>query len=100
MLPHLRHLTVEGVIQELSPAFHPVLIQTVDLAGTKNLANFPLTGTIWDTTPFQLQTSPDGAFLYVVNHEESDPAGNTTGNALHILKIGKGGMLTEILSSP
>jgi len=47
-----------------------------------------------------LKTSPEGKFLFVVNHEESDPAGNTTGNALHILKIGAGGTLTEIPSSP
>jgi DNA-binding beta-propeller fold protein YncE len=79
---------------------HPTLIQTVNLAGIKNPVNFLLTGTFWDTTPFQLQTSPDGTFLYVVNHEESDPVGNTTGNALHILKIGTGGTLTEIPSSP
>ena len=79
---------------------HPTLIQTVNLAGIKNPVNLNLTGTFWDTTPFQLQTSSDGRFLYVVNHEESDPVGNATGNALHILQIGAGGMLTESPSSP
>jgi 6-phosphogluconolactonase (cycloisomerase 2 family) len=79
---------------------HPQLIQTVNLAGIKNPVNINVTATLFDTTPFQLKTSADGKFLYVVNHEESDPAGNTTGNALHILQIGQSGELTEIPSSP
>jgi DNA-binding beta-propeller fold protein YncE len=80
---------------------HPVLAQTVNLGGMKNPANFNLTGTFWDTTPFQLKTSPDGAYLYVVNHEVSNlTGGNATGNTMHTLKIGMGGTLTEIPSSP
>ena len=80
---------------------HPVLVQNVNLAGVRHPANFNVTATFWDTTPFQLKTSPDGNFLYVVNHEESNvTGGNATGNALHILKIGAGGLLTEISSSP
>ena len=61
--------------------------------------NFNVTASLYDTTPFQLQTSPDGAFLYVLNHEES-ASGITTGNALHILKRAADGTLTEIPSSP
>jgi DNA-binding beta-propeller fold protein YncE len=80
---------------------HPVLAQTVNLAGAKNPVNFNVTATLWDTTPFQLKTSADGQFLYVLNHEVADPTGGSiTGNALHILKKGSGGMLTEISSSP
>jgi 6-phosphogluconolactonase (cycloisomerase 2 family) len=79
---------------------HPQLMQTVNLGGIKNPVNFVVVGTFWDTAPFQLKTSPDGRFLYVVNHEFADPVGNTTGNALHILEIGNDGTLTEIPSSP
>jgi DNA-binding beta-propeller fold protein YncE len=79
---------------------HPVLVQTANLNGPKGPANFDVTATFFNTTPFQLATSPDGKFLYVVNHEVADPAGNAAGNALHVLKIGAGGMLTEIPSSP
>lgn len=80
---------------------HPVLVQTVNLAGTKNPVDFNTVGTFWDTTPFQLHTSPDGKFLHVVNHETSNlTGGNLTGNALHTLKIGAGGLLTEVPSSP
>ncbi len=80
---------------------HPVLVQTVNLAGTKNPVDFNTIGTFFDTTPFQLQVSPDGKFLQVVNHETSNPTGgNLTGNALHTLKIGAGGLLTEAPSSP
>jgi 6-phosphogluconolactonase (cycloisomerase 2 family) len=79
---------------------HPVHIQTVNLAGIKNPVDFNTVGVFWDTAPFQLKTSPDGKFLYVVNHELADPVGNTTGNALHILAIGNDGTLTEIPSSP
>ncbi|HEY2382075.1 MAG TPA: hypothetical protein VGK48_12925 [Terriglobia bacterium] len=86
-------------VYSIADPLHPVLTQTVNLAGIKNPANFNVTATLWDTTPFQLQTSPDGAFLYVVNHQET-VGGNATGNALHILKIGTGGTLTEIPSSP
>ena len=78
----------------------PVLVQTLSLAGTKNPANFDVTATFWDTTPFQLKTSPDGKFLFVINHEVSNPVGNTTGDALHVMKIGAGGMLTEVPTSP
>ncbi len=83
-----------------SDPLHPKLVQTVSLAGTKNPVDFNTIGTFWDTTPFQLKTSPDGKFLFVVNHQTSNPVGNATGNSLHILKIGSGGMLTEISSSP
>lgn len=82
---------------------HPVLAQTVTLNGPKGPSNpgFNETATFFDTTPFQLKTSPDGKFLYVVNHEESNlVGGNLTGNAVHILQVGTGGMLSEIPSSP
>jgi hypothetical protein len=79
---------------------HPVHIQNFALGGPKMASyNFNVTASLWDTTPFQLQTSPDGGFLYVLNHEES-ASGNTTGNALHILKRAADGTLTEIPSSP
>jgi DNA-binding beta-propeller fold protein YncE len=79
---------------------HPVHIQNLPLGGPKAPSyDFNVTASLYDTTPFQLQTSPDGAFLYVLNHEES-LSGNATGNALHILKRAADGMLTEILSSP
>ena len=79
---------------------HPVHIQNLALAGPKAASyDFNVTASLWDTTPFQLQTSPDGGFLYVLNHEES-ASGNATGNALHILKRAADGKLTEIPSSP
>jgi 6-phosphogluconolactonase (cycloisomerase 2 family) len=74
---------------------HPVHIQNVALGGLPMASyNFNVTASRWDTTPFQLQVSPDGGFLYVLNHEES-LNGDATGNALHILKRGTNGMLTE-----
>jgi hypothetical protein len=79
---------------------NPVHIQTLDLKGPKGPSfNFMVTASLWDTTPFQLQTSPDGGFLYVVNHEES-LTGNAAGNAIHILKRAADGTLSEIASSP
>ena len=81
---------------------HPLLVQTVDLAGIRSPANFLLTATFYDTTPFQLHTSPDGKFLFVVNHEVSDATGNNliTGNTLHVLARGSGDTLTEVPGSP
>ena len=79
---------------------HPVRIQTVDLQGIKNPADFPFTGTYFDTTPFQSRVSDDGNFLFVVSHQVTNTLASANGNALHILKIGTGGMLTEIPSSP
>jgi 6-phosphogluconolactonase (cycloisomerase 2 family) len=79
---------------------HPVHIQNVALAGFKLASyNFMVTASMYDTTPFQLQVSPDGGSLYVLNHEES-LNGDATGNALHILKRAADGTLTEIPSSP
>jgi 6-phosphogluconolactonase (cycloisomerase 2 family) len=82
----------------------PTWIQNVALAGPKtplSMQDFFVTASLYDTTPFQLQTSPDGEFLYVLNHEESvPPSVDTTGNALHILKRAADGRLTEIPTSP
>ena len=79
---------------------NPVHLQTVDLGGPRGPSyNFNVTATLWDTTPFQLHTSSDGGFLYVLNHEES-LNGNSNGNALHILKRAADGTLTEVASSP
>jgi hypothetical protein len=83
-----------------SDPLHPVMVQTATLNGPKNPGNFLISATNYDTTPFQLATSPDGEFLYVVNHQTVNPPTSATANALHILKRGVGGTLTEIPSSP
>jgi hypothetical protein len=77
-----------------------VLVQTVTLNGPRGPANFLKSATNFDTTPFQLSTSPDGKFLFVTNHETLNPVGNAAGNALYILKRAADGTLTEIPSSP
>src|SRR5581483_4177909 len=79
---------------------HPVLVQTVTLNGPKGPGDFLRSATLFDTTPFQLATSPDGKFVFVTNHETLNPVGNAAGNALHILKRAADGTLTEIPSSP
>lgn len=88
-------------VYSIADPLHPVLIQTTPvLNGPKLPQNFIFTGTMWDTTPFQQAPTPDGKFLYVLNHETANPVGNATGNALHIFKVAADGTITELASSP
>jgi 6-phosphogluconolactonase (cycloisomerase 2 family) len=105
--PDAKYLYTSGAITDQIDAYsiakdplHPVHLQTVDLNGTKAGVNFPVVGTLYDTTPFQSKVSPDGHFLVVVNHEVSNPGGNATGNTVHVLQIDGSGMLNEVSDSP
>ena len=82
---------------------HPQLIQTVSLNGPKepiNPVTDPDSPVGLTTTDFQLTTTPDGKFLYIVNHETTVANSFPQGNAIHILKINSGGTLSEIPTSP
>jgi DNA-binding beta-propeller fold protein YncE len=80
---------------------HPVEIQALDLKGPKGLLPpDPPTPNLFNTTPFQLALTPAGDFLYVVNHEATLEDNFPDGNALHILRVGPDGKLTEIPNSP
>lgn len=84
----------------LADPLHPVLVQTVDLKGPKVPLNDPLAPAVFSTAPFQIQVSPDGKFLYVVNHETTLDNSQPSGNQIHWLKIANNGKLTEANNSP
>jgi DNA-binding beta-propeller fold protein YncE len=90
------HVDIFSIANPTQPQF----VGTLDLGGPRKLVNFPTDATIWSTTPFQLQNSPDGRFLYVLNHEATTDDSAPAGNALHILKVNAGGNLTETAASP
>ena len=54
----------------------------------------------FDTVAFQLSIDPEGKFVYVLNHEQTSDNRSKTGNAIHVLKVGANGTLTENASSP
>jgi 6-phosphogluconolactonase (cycloisomerase 2 family) len=97
-------ITNQVDVFSIADPLNPVDIEAVTLLGGKtppHLSVFPTTPNLFDTNPFQLRTSPDGQFLFVVNHEVADPiGGSVTGNALHVLKIAPNGTLTEVPTSP
>lgn len=83
----------------------PTFVQNFNLGGPR--ANLPA-GTpepvAFTTAPFNLSFSPDGKYLYVVNHETCvsqtiDPA-CASGNAIHIMTQNSDGTLNELPFSP
>ena len=48
---------------------------------------------------FQFALDPSGSFLHVVT-QQSSPASTVAANALHVLRVGPDGKLTEVPSSP
>jgi hypothetical protein len=80
---------------------HPVEIQNLELKGPKAmLPPDPPTPNLFNTTPFQLALTPSGSFLYVLNREATLDDDFPQGNAIHILRVGPNGTLTEIRDSP
>jgi 6-phosphogluconolactonase (cycloisomerase 2 family) len=77
----------------------PVEIQKVDLKGPRELLGGPAP-VIFTTTPFQLSLDPTGQFLYILNHETTVNDTYPQGNAVHILRVGRDGKLTETSESP
>lgn len=83
----------------LADPLHPVEIQSVLLNGPRGSVPQPAP-VLFGTTPFQLELDPENDFLYVVNHETTLEDNFPEGNALHVLKVGSDGKLTELTSSP
>ena len=83
----------------------PTFVQNFNLGGPKgNLPAGTPEPVAFTTAPFNLSFSPDGKYLYVVNHETCvsqtiDPA-CSSGNALHIMTQNADGTLNELPFSP
>ena len=88
----------------LANPYAPTEIQKLDLNGPKELLQCPTpdpcAAVIFTTTPFQLELDPTGTYLYVLNHETTFENNFPQGNALHILRVGPNGTLTETPNSP
>jgi 6-phosphogluconolactonase (cycloisomerase 2 family) len=87
-------------VYSLADPKHPVWVSVTHLAGPKQLLGDPNAPAVFTTTPFNLEVSPDGKFLYVVNHETTLDDSYPAGNAIHVLRIGADGQLTETSGSP
>jgi 6-phosphogluconolactonase (cycloisomerase 2 family) len=79
----------------LADPLHPTLLQSVALAGPKVPVPQPAP-VLFSTTPFQLELDADDEYLYVVNHETTVDDSFPNGNAVHVLKVGADGRLTEV----
>jgi 6-phosphogluconolactonase (cycloisomerase 2 family) len=79
----------------LADPLHPVLLQSIALGGPKVPVPQPAP-VVFSTTPFQLELDADDEYLYVVNHETTLDDSFPDGNAVHVLKVGANGLLTEV----
>jgi 6-phosphogluconolactonase (cycloisomerase 2 family) len=79
----------------LADPLHPVLLQSIALGGPKVPVPQPAP-VVFSTTPFQLELDADDEYLYVVNHETTLDNSFPDGNAVHVLKVGADGLLTEV----
>jgi DNA-binding beta-propeller fold protein YncE len=80
----------------LADPLHPVFLQDLPLAGPKEPVPPTPTG-FFNTTPFQLDLSPDDDTLYVLNHEVVVDDSFPAGNQVHILRVKPDGTLAEEL---
>jgi 6-phosphogluconolactonase (cycloisomerase 2 family) len=85
-------------VYSLADPSHPVVVQSVALGGPKVPVPQPAP-VVFSTTPFQLELDADDQYLYVVNHETTVDDSFPDGNAVHVLKVGADGLLTELDSS-
>ncbi len=73
-------------VYDLSDPLFPTEIQKVTLKGNGNC--------------FQITLDREDKFLFVVDQNDNASLAPNDGNFLHVLKIGKDGLLTEVASSP
>jgi 6-phosphogluconolactonase (cycloisomerase 2 family) len=83
----------------LADPLHPKFLQSVALGGPKVGVPQPAP-VLFSTTPFQLELDDHDDFLFVVNHETTLDDSFPDGNAVHVMKVGADGLLTEVGTSP